>query len=131
MERVRYNPYLCNGSNKTQYHELNVSDEFKLIYHFVDPRFRGGMKIPFDRIDFEFEFYIDGREEIYLAKKSGELSQNCVLYPHDSSVKIIFENHGLSTGILMGKLTVYVYDPDMSDRRLTVSDTFDTGIKLI
>lgn len=133
MERViRCNPYMNPyGNQDTNYYEINTQSEFRLIYHFVDPRFNPQMKIPFNKIDFELVYYIDGRQEQFIARKQGELSQNCVLYPKDSTAKVLFENHGLKSGILMCNVTVLVYDESMIDRQLTIVDTVETGIKLI
>lgn len=129
--RVRCNPYINPYGNQETYNEINLKNEFRLLFHFIDPRFNPPIKIPFDKIDFLLTFYIDGREEQFIAKKSGELSQNCVLYPRESTAKVIFENHGLKSGILMCDFTVYAYDEQMSDRQVTISEVIETGIKLV
>lgn len=95
---------------------LNVDDDFKLVYQFTDSRFSPPILIPLDSFDLQIDYYIKGKPEHYVAVMKRGVCVNCVAIPETSTLKVIFDNHNLKTGNLYAKFTFSFPDPDFPDR---------------
>jgi len=123
----------CNGKSPSGATpiEFNVGDSFILGYQFVDQRFNPPILIPLDAFDVTFEYFIKGREETYVASKTGSLLVNCSIIPQASVIRVPFGNYNLKSGYLYGRYTFKVFDPSFPSGYKISSTEVYTGIKLI
>lgn len=108
-----------------------TTDDFKLVYQFVDSRFQPPVLIPLDCFELSIKYFVKGRPEIYQVVKRGINLVNCVIIEEDSVIKAILDNHGLHAGHLFAEFTFKFPDPDFPDRFGTSVCLEDTGITLI
>lgn len=124
----------CNRSSSKQDSnriQLNVFDDFKLLFSFSDTRTTPPSLIPMDIFDLTIEFYTLGHNEIYKVVKRGMNFVNCLVDCRTSTLKAIFDNHGLKSGQLYGKFTFQFPDPEFPDGYGRTIVIQDMGITLI
>lgn len=110
--------------------EFNVNDSLKLRYQFSNKNFNPPLMIPLDAFDVTIEYYVKGRSEKYIAYKKGRVTQNCILYPKNSVIKVILDSHGLKSGQLWATFKFSYQDPEMPDRMAESTVTKFTNIIL-
>jgi hypothetical protein len=121
----------CN-CNKTNDLEFTLGSTFKIVYTFSNKNFNPPLMIPLNSFDMTINYYIKGYpNDRFIVKKSGSITQNCILLPEKSSIKVIFDNYKFNTGYLYADFDFMYYDPELEDRMADTKVTRYTGIKLV
>lgn len=121
----------CNNSNTIDPYEFYVGDSFKIRYKFVNNNFSPSILIPLDSFDVTITYYIKGNESTtFIAKKVGRITDNCLIYPDHSIIKVIFDNYTLPAGYLYADFNFTYYDPEMGDHLAESTKTQFTNIVL-
>lgn len=79
---------------------------------------------------FRFSYYTRTKEKIYVASYDGQKYTNCRRLS-DGTLLVTFDNHGLSTGILMVFREFELIDADYKDGVCNYSFIDNTGIMLV
>lgn len=121
----------CNCGDKKNL-EFTLGSTFKIVYSFSNKNFNPPIKIPLSSFDVTINYYIDGySNSVFTASKAGSITNNCILLPQLSAIKVIFDNYDFNPGYLYANFTFKYYDPELADRMAESIVNKYTGIKLI
>lgn len=109
---------------------MYTEEDFKLSYTFVDSRYSPKVVIPPQYVNCTFKFVVLGGDGEYLASSIDGVCTNCYIDEGDSSLKVMFKNHGLPPGKLMASYTIMVKDVEFPGEVARMHKSEDTGVTL-